>query len=589
MKHLLLILAVSVLFRFLYLGVIPVSLSHDETDSIIQAHSVIQTGTDIAGTWSPLSFLPNSGVMAELAPLIHAPALTLLPNSLFTAHLTDALLGSFFPLLIFYWLTLLKTKRNVALTAAALLSISPWHIIFSRTALEASASLFFYLCSWVFLTKLTADKNAKNPVLNLVLFIIFYILGFFTYHGSKFSMPLLTGLIILWRYFTATGKQVKKLLVISLIVVLLLLIRTVVFSNKYASRNSELLLFNTDKYEESINLDRRQSLAPPGLRQLYSNKPIKLIQELRDKYLAAVDLDLLFLHGETNGAFSLWKVGYLYLIFLPFLLIGLAKMITSHKPEQLLLLVLLVLSPIASVLHVNNSLAFRSGIYFVLLNIVTAYGIVSTSQFLSTLNPKVRGVLYTLFSIVLAISISYFSYTYFYISPVTNANSYFYSDRLIANYIRLAPNNKTLIITTQPRYLKSAVILANSNVTKEDILSFNSSYSPVEADEYLSDSLTIVRSCPMDVSREYDTVILETNAFDKLKDCAPVSKLLQNEQNNLVYLVAIQDSGEQYKIIGDNLCKDYSLMKYVHPTSLSDYKLERMNAAQFCQTWVVRR
>jgi hypothetical protein len=264
-------------------------------------------------------------------------------------------------------------------------------------------------------------------------------------------------------------------------------------------------------------------------------------------------------------------------------------MITSRNKEQLLLLSLLALSPIATVLHVNNSLVFRSGIYFVLLNIVTAYGLVAMYEYVARLNIRISRIAPAIFSLILVISVSYFSYLYFYVSPVKNANNYFYSDRLIANYIRLTPTSKTLIIGTQPRYLKSAIILANRDITKAHIESFNSSYSPVEADQYQSDTATILRDCPKADGTNYDTVILETNAFDKLKECAPVKKVLQNPLTSSVSLVAIHDSGEQYKIIGDNLCKDYSLMKFIHPTSLADYKLEQLSAVQFCETWVVRR
>jgi hypothetical protein len=590
MKHLLLILAVSVFFRFLYLGVIPVSLSHDETDSIIQAHAVIQTGRDIVGSWSPFSLLPNSGVMAELAPLIHVPALLILPNSLFSAHFTNALLGSFLPLLVWYWLSLLKTKRRVALFAAVLLAVSPWHIIFSRTALEASTSLFLYFGSWIFLTKLSVEKyRPKTSLISLLLFILLYGLGYFTYHGYKFSLPLLTGIIILWQYKGLVNKNIKRLLLFSAFFIFVLIARTVIYSDQYVSRNSELIFFNTVKYQDSINLDRRQSLAPRALRYLYSNKPVKLLEQLRDKYLDVANLDMLYIHGEANGAFSLWKVGYLYLLTLPFLLLGLAEMLTSGNKTQLLILTLLLISPVASVIHVNNSLVFRSGIYFILLNIVTAYGLVSAYEYVSTFKPKLKWSLYAVFVVISLVQVVHFSYVYFYVFPVANANSYFFSDRIIGNYLRLSTDSKTLIIATQPRYLKSASVLVNRDMTKDHITGFNSSYSPIEADIYQSSQLTIMRDCPKGDEELYDTVILEVNSLDSLKECAPVKRLLADPQLSTASIVSVVDSGDQYKILGDRLCNDYNLSQYVHPDSLSDFKLEQMDATKFCQTWIVRR
>ncbi len=585
------LLVVSLFFRLIYLGVVPVSIAHDETDNIIQAHSLIQTGSDIVGTWQPFALLPNSGVMSELGPFINTAVLSIFPNNLFTNRLTTALLSSLFPLLLLYWLKTLKVDSKVGYISAFMLAVSPWHILFSRTVLEQPTSLFFYLLSWIYLSKVFQKiEFKKSYYLNSILFALFYSIGFFTYHGYKFSLPILTGVLVLWHIWDTNLKTQYIRAIFPILVICSLLIRTFIMSDHYASRESELLFFNTSSYEKIIDQDRRLSLAPELLKKLYSNKPVKLVQNMKDKYLGALNPDLLYSHGESNGVFSTWQTGYLYLFTIPFLVVGLGYLIMTHSKQHILILVLLLLSPLASIIHVNNTLAFRSGIYFVFLNIITAYGLIEALKLLLHVSLKLRYFIYTIFGCIFLSSIMYFSYIYFFVTPVTNANAYFYSDRVIANYLRLSPNSKTLLLVRQPRYLYSAVILTHSDITRSDIASFNHLYSPTDLDYYQTNNLTIVRNCKDVTSNTYETVIVDKNMLIDMGDCVPIRSLTQNNAKLLISsFVSPKDSGEEYRIFGDKLCDGIDLSTYVHPTDLKDFNLESMNREDFCSKWVVRQ
>jgi hypothetical protein len=184
----------------------------------------------------------------------------------------------------------------------------------------------------------------------------------------------------------------------------------------------------------------------------------------------------------------------------------------------------------------------------------------------------------------------YFSYIYFFVTPVTNANAYFYSDRVIANYLRLSPNSKTLLLVRQPRYLYSAVILTHSDVTRSDIASFNHLYSPTDLDYYQTDNLTIARNCKDITSNTYETIIIDKNMLIDMADCVPIRSLTQINPKLLISsFVSPKDSGEEYRIFGDKLCDGIDLSTYVHPTDLKDFNLESMNREDFCSKWVVRQ
>ncbi len=584
------IFILSLALRLLYLGSVPVSLSHDETDNIIQAHSVIQTGTDIEASWKPWSLLPNDGVMAELGPLINAPVLSLLHQSIFSSRLTTAILSSVFPLLIWWWLTLLKVNHRIALSASFLLAISPWHLIFSRTALEQPTSLFFYLLSWIFLTKVFEDKKSfKYFIKSFVIFAITYSIGYFSYHGYKFSFPVLTSIYLGWLFFNTSSGRTRKL-AFSLILVAGLVVRTLFYSHYYGSRSGEIIFTNQAKFVSQVNDDRRLSVAPDYLKSIFANKPIAIISTIRDKYLSAISPDLLFVRGETNGVFSVWQRGYFYLFTLPLIILGLVSLFRFQKSSSFLIISLLIFSPLATIIHVNNSLAFRSAIYFVVLNIVLAYGLVYFFELIERFVPK----LYLLCQVAIAglfvLGLAGFLYSFYYVGPIVNATDYFFHDRLLSNYVRLSSGSKLLIVTPQPRYIYSGIILSLGTPSLEVMNTFNHSYSPSDSSNYHTDNLDVVQSCSKIDLEGYQTIVVDKNLLEtSLRECRGLEREdsphldLQKPRS----IVAPKDSGERYRIYGDSLCQDVLLDKYIHPLRLVDFSLEKMTKDQFCSKWIV--
>lgn len=590
MKKMLLIFGISLFFRFLYLDVIPVSLAHDEIDNIIQAQSVIQTGTDIEGTWKPLRFLPTINMMGELAPLINVPMLSIFPQSILSSRATSALLSSIYPLLLIVLLSSIGVSGSVATTAAFLLAVSPWHIIFSRTALEQPASLFFYTMSWIFLANyFKSRKIDAKSVWNILFFVLTYTFGFFTYHGFKFSLPILTGVFVIYfSYFKGIKFNLLKALV-PILYIGLLFGHILLNGASYSSRSVEIIFGQTERFSKEVDLSRRVSLAPNYLKEIFSNKYISLAQAIGDKYLYVISPDLLFQHGENNGVFALWTIGYLYLFTLPFLFLGLMYILKNRTREQLLILVLLLLSPLASVIHVNNSYAFRSAIYFVLLNVVLAYGFVYFYKFITSRFKQYLLPLTILISVIAVVSVAHFSYLYYYVSPINNSNSYFFSERVMAQYVNLASSKKILIIDPQPRYVYSSIILSRRDVAQADMASFNHQYGPVEDDVYNYQNITVTRDCPTGIDLGYDTVIIAKELLRNSSTCLSIKDKLSKNPTLVSSLVSAKDSGEERIIVGDLLCQDVKLRSYVNPLSLDDLKLDKLSTHDFCSIWVVKQ
>ncbi len=576
-----LLFILSLVPRLISLGTIPTSLSHDEVDLIIQAHSVRLTGKDLSGSWSPLSLLPNDALMAELAPVINLPALSLLPNSLFSAHLTSALLGSLYPILITILLISWGMSSRVAWLSAFLLALSPWHLLFSRTSLEQPASLFFYTLSWLFISPLFSKKNLKSQGVALLCFVVSYLIGFYTYHGYKFALPLLTVFVAIFNYLKSTNPKKTKILALVLIFIASLYLRTYLNQSSYVGRQSEIIFLEQSRFSKTVDDDRSLSLLPDRLNEFFVNKPLAMLRLANEKYFSILAPEQLFMHGEKNGVFSTGRTGYLYTFLMPFVLIGLVGMLMSGKRVEILLLALLVISPLATVLHKNGSFAFRSGIFIVLLTIASAVGI----EYLNKRYPKLK---ITIVALALTIiSFINFSYVYFGYYPVESSRPYFFADRALGTYLSHQVDEKILVIDPQPRYIMSYLVLSKKDIDLGTLTPMLGKYNVGEENNvYELGNLTIRRDCPATLAGDYDTVIADFTLVEGLGKCAPINELA-SEKIPIRKIVDPKDSGVVKHIYGDRICRGLPLSRYLALSGTSAFALDKMSKVQFCSSWII--
>lgn len=572
--YLLLIIA-SAIIRFAYVHVVPVSLSHDEVDMIIQAHSFRLTGSDLNQHWVWWRLMPNDAAMAELGPVVNALALSILPNSLFAAHATTALLSSLYPALIVILLLRLGWSSKSAWFAGILLTISPWHILFSRTSLEQPTSLFFYTLSWLALTKVFDKQSTRHSAWLATLgFFLAYTVGFYSYHGYKFSLPLLT--FILAAYLTWQHQMRLRGIWVCAYILLLLLRILMGGTAQYASRQSEIMLLNNAKFTSQVDHDRRIATLPPRLTSFLSNKPMAMGAAVVQKYLTVLNPTTIFARGEANGVFGTGRTGYLYLVLLPLVGIGIVELIKDTHVRSKLLLLMLAASPTSTIIHVNDSLAFRSGMYFVMLTIVAAIGLERLSRY-TKVGARVSWGL-------IGISFVQFALIYVGFYPSESARAYFFSDRLLATYLSHRQGQKILVIDPQPRYLMSYLVLTKATITRADLEPLLTHFDIAEGvNQYVIGGLTIRRDCPPD-NQVYDTVVLDSTLAAGLTKCPAVLSTQGLEQKAIADPV---DSGTNKIIYGDQICPDVT-RTYLHPTSLDTFALESLSRVQFCENWIVK-
>ena len=189
LRHKIILLSIFILaflVRVYQLPSLP-SLNPDEAALGYNAYSLLNTGKDEHGISWPLHFLsfgdykPGGYVYTDL-PFIKLMGLTplavRLPNLIF----------SFLSIYILYKLILLLTLDfKLSSLSAFILTISPWHIHFSRGAWESSTALFFLLLGifW-FYSYIVKRKNYF-----LYLFPIPVAFSFYFYHSVRVIAPCL--------------------------------------------------------------------------------------------------------------------------------------------------------------------------------------------------------------------------------------------------------------------------------------------------------------------------------------------------------------------------------------------------------------
>src|SRR5574344_1679999 len=164
------VLIIAFLIRGINLWSTP-ALNPDEAALGYNAYSLIQTGKDEHGASWPLHFksfgdFKPGGYVYLALPFIKIIGLTPLAVRL------PNLILSVLTILFLYKLILLLSKSNaLALLSAVVLTLSPWHIHFSRGAWESSAALSFIVIGTYFFFKSIQEKFLKN----FTLFAIFYV------------------------------------------------------------------------------------------------------------------------------------------------------------------------------------------------------------------------------------------------------------------------------------------------------------------------------------------------------------------------------------------------------------------------------
>jgi hypothetical protein len=143
-----LIILVALFTRFYKLRSIPTFVYQDEMGYLISAITMTLNGSDIVGTWSPLSITPVSPditALAELTTQFIAPFYLLPLNPIIAGRLPFVLISLLVPLFIAGIVYEVTKSKSTAKWAAFISVFNPWIWQVGRIAVDPYVSFFFYI------------------------------------------------------------------------------------------------------------------------------------------------------------------------------------------------------------------------------------------------------------------------------------------------------------------------------------------------------------------------------------------------------------------------------------------------------------
>lgn len=361
---LILILILAIALRFYNINSYP-ALNPDEAALGYNAYSLILTGKDEHGISWPIHFksfgdYKPGGYVYLAIPSVKlfglTPFATRLPNLIFS------ILGIYYTYLLIHLIT---HNKALALLSALVLTISPWHIHFSRGAWEACTALSFIIIGTYYFFK---DKK--------ILFILFYVLSLYTYHSARLVAPLLALSLIITNYKLLITNYKKWIMPIIFGILICMPVALSFFSSGGTARIGGVGL-TADKgplnrSEELLNQHGNVLL----FNRVIHNKRILYLLSWGEKYASHFNLNYLFVEGDAVPRSKIPEMGLLYLVELPLLIYGIYKSRElAHQRTSNLFLIWLFIAPIASSITFQAPSALRSLPMVIPLSYFIAFGI----------------------------------------------------------------------------------------------------------------------------------------------------------------------------------------------------------------------
>ncbi len=437
-KLILVSLTLIVLFgaglRLYRIDQIPHALSWDEAATGYNAWTIGNYGRDEWGKFMPPYF---TSFRDDKHP-VHIYS-TVIPVKIFGLNelgtrLPSALFGIANIILIFFLGRLIFKRSLIGLIAAFVLTISPYHIQFSRFNHELNFAVFFGLLGLFLCLKGFRDKPNLIP-----LGVLSFMLAFISYHSAKIISPVM--LVVIF------GLNFNKLLVLK---------RQMVYSTLVIVIFGVLLLTNPallGSARVSQTAFKSEDLMKTRIYQSTKNETLAKLELAKDKYLMHFTNEYLFETGDRNPKFSTQYMGQFYKLDGLFLVIGLLGVVLAfivkkeNRKNLLILVVLALLAPIPASFSNEAPHASRAMFMVGSWHLLIAFGIFIVVNLVKNIKLQLM-ILVVIFLIYL---IPFKNYLNFYYSDYSkSAIEWQYGMKQIVEYVRLHPEY-TSVYTTDIR------------------------------------------------------------------------------------------------------------------------------------------
>lgn len=367
--YLFLILLLAAFLRLWQLGQYPVGLNADEAAIGYNAFSLLETGKDEHGNPWPIHFKSFGDYKPGFYFYLVLPLVKFLGLNIWAVRLPSAVLGILSVWLIYLLARELFKKEEIALISALFLTISPWHLHFSRGGWEVNAATTFILAGTYFFL-----KSLSTPRLYL-LSLLFYLLSLYTYHSARLIVPLLvfSFTVLNFRRVFQKPKWVFVSLLVGLIALLPLL--KSFLGPAGVSRFAGVGLLADTGPLWRVNEIRAQHPNPMALPlRLLFNRPWAYCLRFLENWFAHFNGGFLFIFGDVIERSRVPETGQMYYFDIFWLILGFYFLLKKKYSARPTVFAWLVIAPVAAALTFQAPHALRSHNLVIPLTLICAVG-----------------------------------------------------------------------------------------------------------------------------------------------------------------------------------------------------------------------
>ncbi|RJR30219.1 hypothetical protein C4564_00525 [Candidatus Microgenomates bacterium] len=401
-KNFILVLIVffALVLRFVNVANNPPATYGDEISFAVNAWSILKTGADEYGIPHPILFRAFDDYKAPIPVYVLLPFLQVFGLTTFAVRLPVVLFATATVGILFFLVRQLgrimhvKNADNIGLVAALLLAISPWHMHLSRGYFESTIALFFFVGAiYLFLKSLHKTKY-------LLWSAVFFAATLYSYLTPRIVLVFFIPFLFFWqrKWTMQHKKQVAQFFTV-FILLSIPLIYASVFSNGLA-RIEKLTQAREEQIRRQVNLDRNSSQGPEFVEKILHNRPVYWVRNVTQDYIEQFSPQFLFLFGDSSLRYGIGNFGMMYLIELPFLIIGSYILFKNYRSVFYFLLAWVLITPIPAAI-VGRPFAVRSLAMLPAIIIIVAFGVASVWSYVLQSNKLKLGWQKVLLSIVI--------------------------------------------------------------------------------------------------------------------------------------------------------------------------------------------
>lgn len=403
------IIVFAAILRFYKLDQIPPSLNWDEIAAGYNAYTIWHWGADEYGNKFPITFRSFGDDKHPVHIYLTAPFVGIFGLNDFATRSSSAVVGVLSVVVMYFLARKFFKSEAAGIFSALFLTVSPFHLQFSRGLWETNFALFFFLLGLMLFYRGIEEKDWTLPTA-----FVSFGLSFFSYHSAKVVVPPVV-LVLCLLHIKKIIKS-KKLLIISLLVGLLFVGLII--------KDPKILGFarvNQTKFSQKV-YDKYG-----GVAKTYWHN-----------YRQYFTYSYLFSKGDQSPRASVKVIGEFYRLDLALIIFGILAMFLKRRWETLgIILLWLVLSPIPGVLSTTDPSATRG---FFMVGAVVLMSGAGAGFAISVFKKKWLRVA-TASIIILVLGYEFYGYLHYYYTSYSRAEAieWQYGMKQAVGYVKRNP------------------------------------------------------------------------------------------------------------------------------------------------------